>query len=123
MDSKTISTTYQQIVEAYQGRKKKHVVVRLNQREHTSLTEYAAGRSASVALEEIVSNYLKTMKRPQQLEKSVKKGSFVMSATLVETLQTIASETNTTLSAVIHAALRDAFPPADDEQKSKPVSE
>ncbi len=114
MDSKRISNSYQEIVKAYQGRKKSHVVVRITSREHQGLTEFAAGRSASAALEQIVSNYLKTMNRPRPVEKSVKKGSFVLSADLVEELQKIADDSNTTVSALIHSALLAAFPPPEE---------
>ena len=115
MNSKSLSQPYQEIVEAYKGRKKKHLVVRLTRREHNGLIECASGRSSSAALEEIVSTYLKTMKHLEQLEKSVKKGSFAISANLAEELQKIAKETNTNVSAIVHAALRDAFPPASDD--------
>jgi hypothetical protein len=114
MENKKISNSYQEIVKAYQGRKKSHVVVRLSNREHQGLTKFAAGRSASAALEKIVSNYLKTMEYPKAVEKSVKKGSFILSADLVEELQKIANDSNTTVSAIIHSALLVAFPLSKD---------
>ena len=107
MTQKSPSESFREVKAAFRLREKSHVVLRLRPQELGALTEAAVGRSASAALEEIVSDYLHTMERPERIEYSIKKTSFLMSAALINELKDIAKSSGTNVSAIIRAAIRD----------------
>jgi len=108
MKKSSVSAALAEIIAAYNRPKKAHFTLRLSDRELAVLEETAQGRSASAALEAIVSAYMQSAKRPQHRQKSVKKRSFLISASLLDEVNLTAKETKTTASEILHAALREA---------------
>jgi hypothetical protein len=106
MKNRPLSAVLDEIVAAYRQPAKKRLTVRLSDRELAVLTELARGRPASAALEEVVAAYLQQEMLPEHRNKSVKKGSFIINAALLQEVQKMATETRTTASEVIRAALR-----------------
>jgi hypothetical protein len=108
MKKSSVSAALAEIIAAYNRPKKAHFTLRLSDRELAVLEETAQGRSASAALESIVSAYMQSTRRPQYREKSIKKGSFFISASLLDEVYLMAKETKTTTSEILHDALREA---------------
>jgi metal-responsive CopG/Arc/MetJ family transcriptional regulator len=106
MKNRPLSAVLDEIVAAYRQPAKKRLTVRLSDRELAVLNDLASGRPASAALEEVVAAYLQQERLPEHRNRSVKRGSFIINAALLQEVQKMATETQTTASEVIRAALR-----------------
>lgn len=108
-EASSLSAAYRQLLQIHRQPAKRRLTIRLTGPEIAGLTRNAAGESISTAVQTIVAAYLRNGPRHRPREKSVAKTTLFLTPALLEELRQAATETGSTPSEIIHAALRDAF--------------
>jgi hypothetical protein len=107
--SSSLAAAYRQLLKIHRQPAKRRLTIRLTGPEIAGLTRAAAGESVSIAVQTIVTAYLRNGPRHQPREKSVAKTTLFLTPALLQELRQVAADTGSTPSEIIHAALRDAF--------------